>query len=157
MHRTGLEEREHDDDEVRVLPKERQPRPFEPYGLNAPARGQGQGLSRRSPTGDRWCPFCQTPCSGSGSRAGAVIRFDLRTCSRAGCKPSHRRRRAKSRWMNWEILSPSLTRCRASSASHPPTRTGRGLSGAQVEDIFMACKDVMVASDAIRRTRRTAD
>lgn len=150
-----LDQRPHDDDEVRALPKTRQPQPFEQFSLAAPANGQGAGLSRKSPAGDRWCPFCQTPL-GRQKQACMV------------CQPV---RQQNVRRGNIEAPAPAppspvpdehlqhllkaideLSRV-IGMASARQNKNG-GLKPEQTEEMFFACKDVMVATDPIRAALR---
>ena len=153
MPAADLDVREHSDDEVRALPKERRPDPFDPYPLNAPARGRGHGNTRRSLSGDRWCPYCQTP-----------LRGNRQSCER--CHPIRREMVDSGRLQEPDEIDQTvndqmlvqlldavdeMSRVVALASAHQ--HNGRRLGKAQVEDMFMACKEVMVLSDILRRER----
>lgn len=147
--------RELDDAEVSALPLDRQPQPFEPYRVSHPAPGRGRGLKRRSSRGDRWCPFCQT-----------LLESGLRACP--GCK------KARDDYMDSHPASnpapaetveygdndlrsligavEEMSRVIAFASAHQNTRGT--LRKSQVEDMFMACKEVIVAAEPIRRELR---
>lgn len=159
MPRTGLEPREHDDNEVRALPAERHPVPFEAFGYNQPALRRGQGLSRKSLTGDRWCPFCRTPLLSARQSCERCHPIRLEAVQQGLVKPDPPE--SPDQGFEAENLAhlmrsiDEMSRVIGVSSAHQ-NRSG-GLSGAQVEDIFMACKDVMVAADPVRRSLTTAD
>lgn len=159
MPRTGLEAREYENKEVRALPAERQPQPFEWFGLNEPARGRGQGLSRKSLTGDRWCPFCQTPLLTARQSCEKCHPIRLAAVQQGLVQPDPPETRDQG--PEADDLAhlmrsiDEMSRVIGVSSAHQ-NRSG-GLSGAQVEDIFMACKDVMVAATPVRRSLNSTD
>lgn len=157
MPATDLDVREYGDDEVRALPKARHPDPSEPFPLNAPAQARGQGNTRRSQVGDRWCPYCQTPLRGSRQSCARChpIRNDLVTSGRL--QPSADGGQAADPTVIDQMVSQLLdavdemSRVVALASAHQ--HNGRRLGKTQVEDMFMACKEVMVVADILRRER----
>lgn len=154
MPANTLDARDYDDDEVRALPAERQPDPFEPFPLNAPARGRGQGNTRRSLAGDRWCPYCQTPLNGNRQSCARChpIRQDLVTSGRLQEQPEEVDQAAIDQMLT-QLLDAVDDMARVVALASAHQHNGRRLGKTQVEDMFMACKEVMVFADALRRER----
>jgi hypothetical protein len=157
MPTSRLEAREHSDEEVKALPEERQPEPFDPWPLNAAAPQQGQGHGRRSLSGDRWCPYCQTP-----------LVTTLQSCPR--CHPVRRDLVTSGRLVPAQTATPSdpgaldaaldqlldavdeMARVVALASAHQ--HNGRTLKKEHVENMFMACKEVMVMADGVHDERK---
>ncbi|MDP3950820.1 hypothetical protein [Microbacterium sp.] len=154
MTATSLEPREHSDDEVRALAEERQPHPFEPLPYDAPARAQGQGHVRRSLAGDRWCPYCQTPLSGTRQSCTRChpIRQDLVATGRLQ-QPSNDSQPAQTDQAITQLLNAVDEMARVVALASAHQHNGRRLGKQQIDDMFMASKEVMVLADQLRRER----
>lgn len=149
----------HSDDEVESLDENRQPQPFRPYTYDAPAPGRGAGLSRRSPYGDKWCAFCQTPLARS-ARGGScepcrARREEVRERVRRGSPvpegvPSPEERRRNRRELDGLLRAVEQLSRVVGTSSAMRYRNG-GMKAEDVEDMLVACKDVMVAADPLRR------
>lgn len=143
------------DAEVSELPQDRQPHPFEPYRINHPAPGRGQGLKRRSMRGDRWCPYCQTllaprkqacpPCK--------VARDEFNDSHPGRNGVPVLEPQVEDRDLDRLISAvDEMSRVIALASAHQNTR-GQ-LPKSRIEDMFMACKEVIMAADPIRKELR---
>ena len=136
--------------EVRRLHPDRQPVPLEPYRLDEPAPGQGQGHRRTSGDGTiRWCPYCDT-----------VLQTRARACD--DCRPRRTQvmaTRPRDRSVtpvenperaNLVILLESVDRMSAVVGRASAQLNKGELRARLLEDWFGASKEVMVAADALR-------
>ena len=153
--------REYSDEEVRALSGDRRPKPVEPYGYNQPATGQGQGLSRRSDFGDKWCPFCQTPLDRSSRQQSCATCKPVRDRTleeqRGGSpgRPLLATGTQRENHRDIEQLLDSIDEMsRVIGTAYAMRYRNGGLKAEHAEDILVAAKDVMVSSDPLRRRLR---
>lgn len=153
--------REYSDEEVRTLDEGRQPEPFDPYGFNEPAPAQGQGLSRRSGFGDRWCPFCQTPLDRSSRQQSCAnckpVRDRTLEQQRGGApgRPLLASGTQRENHRDIEQLLDAIDEMgRVIGTAYAMRYRNGGLKAVHVDDILVAAKDVMVSSDPLRRRLR---
>lgn len=142
--------REYTDEEVRALPSDRQPRPVEPFGYNHPAPGRGQGLKRWSTRRDRWCPFCQTPLDVS-QRACDTCGPIRRGTVRETVQPQSDEDTEAEDLAVQAVLDAvdQMSQVIALASGHK-NRRGQIPASLQ-EDMFMTCKDVIIAADNLKR------
>lgn len=144
------------DEQVSALDKTHQPWPLEPFPYNQPAPRQGQPLSRRSSLGERWCPFCQTVLE-AHHRACPPCRAVRETTmerSRGGrVLPVVTAEDNEQVAANVRALLDAIdemSRVIGVASAHQNVR-GR-LNKSQVDDMFMACKTVMVMAEPVRES-----
>ena len=151
------------DDEVGALDENRQPQPLSPFNYDAPAPRQGVGLTRRSAYGDKWCAYCQRPLDRT-SRGGSCescrgTREEVRERLRAGSPASASPSSPEAGRQNYRDILHLLDAVEHLSqvvgvASAMRYRNG-GMKAEDAEDMLVACKDVMVAADPLRRRLRS--
>jgi hypothetical protein len=154
-------EREYTDDEVRALHLNRQPTPFDPFAYNHPAPGPRRALSRKSGYGDRWCAFCQTPLGtarGQSCSVCKVLREDtmerLRGAAPSPAPPDPSAHEHEDTRDLQNLLQSINEMSRVIGVASAMQNRGGGLKKPQTDDMFAACKDVMVRADAIHRRLR---
>ena len=143
------------DQQVATLPEDRKPHPYEPYRINHPAPGPGRGLKRRSRRGDRWCPYCQTllPPRRQACHACKDARDDYMDSHPARSGLPVLEPQVEDRDLDRLISAvDEMSRVIALSSAHQNTR-GQ-LPKSRIEDMFMACKEVIMAADPIRKELR---
>ncbi len=145
--------------QVRALPDENQPVQFEPFGLTHPAPGRGVGLKRLSPSNDRWCPFCQTvlgtrqrSCARCQPQRDALV--DGRRVPPSDSAPASAEPEIDHAVRGLVDAIDEMARVVAMASAYGNRRT---LTKRQVEDMFAACKEVMVQADPLRRKLRDAN
>lgn len=154
--------RRYSDAQVESLDQNRRPKPVKPFNYDAPAPRQGVGLSRRSAYGDKWCAFCQTPLARS-ARGGSCepcrgVREEVRERLRGGSPVPAVPASSEARAQNLRDIQNLLDAVERMSqvvgiASAMRYRNG-GMKRVDAEDMLVACKDVMVAADPLRRRLR---
>lgn len=153
--------REYSDEEVRTLDEGRQPEPFDPYGFNEPAPAQGQGLSRRSGFGDKWCPFCQTPLDRSSRQQSCATCKPVRDRTleqQRGGSPGRPLLATGAQRENHrdieQLLDAIDEMSRVIGTAYAMRYRNGGLKAEHAEDVLVAAKDVMVSADPLRRRLR---
>lgn len=155
-----LEAREYEDAEVMALPERLRPRPFEPFPYNAPAERQGQGNGRKSLTGQRWCPYCQTPLI-NRTKQSCEVCFPIRNETVSNRRPlpaspapdPAQRDRVEQALDQLLTAVDEMSRTIALASAHQ--HGGRTLKKNIVEEMFMSCKEVIVMADTLRRERNS--
>lgn len=150
------------DAELEALDENRRPVPLVPYNYAAPAPRQGVGNTRRSAYGDKWCAYCQRPLARTW-RGGACEpcrerREEVREAQRAGSPPPRVPGSPEASRQNYRDIQDLLDAVERLSqvvgvASAMRYRNG-GMKPDDAEDMLVACKDVMVAADPLRRRLR---
>lgn len=152
------------DEEIDALHPSQRPSPQQPYGYDAAAPKQGVGHSRRSALGERWCPYCQTPLEGSGgSCAPCKVRREKTLERQRGGGPTRvptaNGTGTASRDRDRDLIHlldqvDEMSRVIAVASAHL-NRQG-GIRKSKVEEMFMACKDVILAAEQVRDRNRPA-
>jgi hypothetical protein len=176
--------RPYSDADIQALEPKRRPRPPEPFPFDAPAPRRGVGNTRRSAYGDKWCAYCQTPLAPSWRSGTCddcrdtrdEVRERLRGAPRASAFASSAASSpaglsaavaraghaspapSEAGRQNYEDIQNMLDAVSRLSevvgmASAQRYRNG-GMKSEDVDDMLVACKDVMVAADPLRRRLR---
>jgi hypothetical protein len=163
--------RQYSDADIGALDPNRRPHPPQPFGFDAPAPGRGQGNTRRSLYGDKWCAYCQTPLPRSWNsgacedcretrdlvreRVRSSARSSAATASHAGHPAAARNGDSLQNYQDVQRMLDAVNRLSTvvGMASAQRYRNG-GMKSDDVEDMLVACKDVMVAADPLRRRMR---